>query len=146
MRTILTFVLCIGLLVGLTACATAEPEPAATPPAGSDPAAGTSLAAPEGAVPGVTELDDGTIEAEGWLAYVDIEGGFYALQDGPASDTPDVVVDVGTVVVIANSADLTVELEGLRGAYVRATGEMLDGASIRMAGPEMRVNSIELAQ
>lgn len=51
---------------------------------------------------------------------------------------PDAVI-----VVIANGADLESELKPLDGKTVVATGTRAEGVSIRMAGPEMRVEKIE---
>ncbi len=146
MRIVVVGMLIAGLVLGLVGCSSPErPSLDETPPAG-DPASGTTPAPPSGSTPGITQLEGDRITAEGWLAYIDLEGGFYAIQDGPPSDTPEVTVDVATVIVIANSVDFSAELEQLTGSYVIATGTLLDGVSIRMAGPEMMLESIELAR
>lgn len=146
MRIVLTCALTVGLVLALVGCQAAEQGTSGEIPPATDPAAGTSPAPPSGSTPGITELDDGRISVEGWLAYVDLEGGFYAIQDGPPSDTPGVEVDVTTVMVIANSPDFGSELESMSGAYVTVIGKALDGASVRMAGPEMLLESIRIAQ
>lgn len=142
-RTVLTLVLALALVFSLTACSQSEEPPVGGVDGGENPAAGTSPAPPEGAEPGVTELGDDRISVQGWLAYVDLEGGFYAIQDGPPSDTPEVEVQNNNVMVIGDAGTYEGELDSLLGVYVIATGERLDGASIRMAGPEMSLDSIE---
>ena len=141
-RTVLTLAMALALIFSLAACGQSE-EPPQSGTDGDNPAAGITLAPPEGAEPGVTELGDDRISVQGWLAYVDLEGGFYAIQDGPPSDTPEVEVQNDNVMVIGDPGTFSDELESLLGVYVIATGERLDGASIRMAGPEMSLDSIE---
>lgn len=109
--------------------------PPATPPAqppASDPAGSR-------AAPGLYELSDGSWRAIGTLEYRDLEGGTWVVVGGTEAGG-----DLGTVVaVIANPADLGSRLEALKGAVVAATGARLEGASIRMAGPEIKVATIE---
>jgi hypothetical protein len=99
----------------------------------SDGAAGTRLA------PGLYELADGSAQALGTLDYRDLEGGIWVIVGGT-----EATGDAGkTVAVIANAGELAAQLEGLRGATVIATGKKLEGVSVRMAGPEIAVTSIE---
>ena len=135
-RWIVITLLLVGL--GLVGCTGQEPSPDASgqnsssPPADS-PAGGTQLA------PGLYDLEDGSVQAVGTLEYSDLEGGFWLITGGTASEG-----NVGeTVAVIANGGDFTSELEALRGKSVIAKGKRLDGASIRMAGPEIEIESIE---
>jgi hypothetical protein len=121
------------IALALTACAKSAPEPddTATPPA-DGAAAGSRLA------PGLYDMDGGTVQALGTLEYRDLEGGFWAIIGGTEGDG-----NLGTVVaVIANGADFADDLEALEGRTVMATGKRLDGASIRMAGPEIEIDSI----
>jgi hypothetical protein len=115
------------IALALTACAKSPDEPdVATPPA--DGAGGLRLAN------GLYDMDDGTVQAIGTLEYQDLEGGFWAITGGLEGD--------GNVAVIANGADFAEELEALKGRTVSVTGKRLDGASIRMAGPEIEIDSV----
>lgn len=84
---------------------------------------------------GLYDLEDGTVQAIGVLEYVDLEGGFYAITGSPEGD--------GNIAVIANGDEFATELEALEGATVSVIGTRADGASIRMAGPEIVAESIE---
>jgi hypothetical protein len=96
--------------------------------------------ATEVAPPGLYELEEGRAEALGVLAFRELEGGFWAVV---AAYPGQEVEDAQNVAVIANPDDLDVDLEVLAGSYVRAEGTPLDGASIRMAGPELEVDILE---
>ncbi len=125
----------LALSLFLTGCATAAPGPEPTPePAPiSEPAAGLRLA------PGLYDQADGTVLAIGTLEYQDLEGGFWAVIGGTESEG-----NLGEIVaVIANAQDFAAELEALEGATVDVTGTRLEGASIRMAGPEIEISTIE---
>jgi hypothetical protein len=90
-------------------------------------------------VPGLYDLPDGSVQALGTLEYRDLEGGTWVIVGGS-----NLTGDVGkTVAVIANATDLGPKLEALKGAQVIASGTRLDGASIRMAGPEITVTTID---
>jgi hypothetical protein len=97
-----------------------------------DPAAGIGLA------PGIYELEDGIVQAIGTLEWVDLEGGFWALTDGTAAGD-----EGGNVAVLANGDELKATLEPLEGRQVSVTGERFEGASIRMAGPEIIAETVE---
>ncbi|PKQ38331.1 MAG: hypothetical protein CVT59_03665 [Actinobacteria bacterium HGW-Actinobacteria-1] len=137
MKTRILAVLVIGILaIALIGCA-AKTEPAAdqgsTPPVTGDAAAGSRLAF------GLHDLEDGTVQAVGTLEYRDLEGGFWAIVGGTEADG-----NAGTVVaVIANPEEFTSQLETLSGKTVTATGKRFEGASIRMAGPEITITSIQ---
>lgn len=129
------------LAMGLTGCASSQPETTPVAPAPSvdeqEPmpgdAAGLRLA------PGLYDLENGKVQAVGTLEYSDIEGGFWAVIGGTESEG-----NVGeTVAVIANGDDFEAELAPLKDKQVTVTGERLHGASIRMAGPEIAMESIE---
>lgn len=89
------------------------------------------------APPGLYDLPGGRKRALGTLEYRDLEGGFWVIvhriPSREASSAP-------TIVVLANGREAGAP--GLEGRYVFADGEMLEGVSIRMAGPEMRVESL----
>lgn len=131
MPLVLALILVIAL--ALTACAKSPEEPdVVTPPADGGAASGSRLA------PGLYDIEGGKIQAVGTLEWKDLEGGFWAIVGGTESEG-----NLGTVVaVIANGADFADQLEGLEGRTVMATGTRLDGASIRMAGPEIEIDNI----
>jgi hypothetical protein len=134
-----TALLVFALAISLSACAAEKPpqDSGKTPSVSQPPggAAGTQLA------PGLYKQADGTAQAIGTLDYRDLEGGTWVILGGS-----EATGDAGkTIAVIANVADLGSKLDELKGSQVVATGEMLDGVSIRMAGPEMKVMTIEKA-
>ncbi len=138
---IVSALLTLALAGSLVACGPAGvTKPAENPgsvPATSGPptdgAAGTRLA------PGLYELADGSAQALGTLEYRDLEGGVWVIVGGT-----EATGDVGkTVAVIANAGELAAQLDELKGTTVIATGKKLEGASVRMAGPEIAVTSIE---
>lgn len=132
-RIALTLLL-VGLMLAVVGCSAAPEapqEPAQTP--SESPAAGMRLA------PDLYDLEDGTAQAVGTLEYRDLEGGFWAVIGGTEGEG-----NVGEVAaVIANGSDFEAELKRLEGKTVLATGKRLDGASIRMAGPEIEITAIE---
>ncbi len=133
---ILVAILTAGLaLSGCAAQPTAPPVEVQPEPAPDMPgeAAGLRLA------PGLYEMEDGTVQAVGTLEYSDLEGGFWVITGGTESEG-----NVGTVVaVIANGQEFESQLKEIEGSAVFATGTKLDGASIRMAGPEIEIDKIE---
>jgi hypothetical protein len=106
-----------------------------TPPPveGENPAAGSRLA------PGLYDLEDGRAQALGTLGYSELEGGFWSIIGGTQAEGSE----GGIVAVIANGAELESQLTPLKGKTVIVTGTRLNGASIRMAGPEIDVTQIE---
>jgi len=109
------------------------PSPSSAP--GAAPAGSTKMA------PGLYDLEDGSAQAVGTAEYRDLEGGFWAVIGGTAADG-----DVGKIVaVIANGADYAQQFKELEGLSVIVTGTRLDGASIRMAGPEIQATSVVAA-
>lgn len=123
--------LALALVVGvaIAGCAAAESPDTGTPGDGGGAAGGLRLAN------GLYDQEDGSVIALGVLEWVDLEGGFYALTGSPDGD--------GTIAVIANADEFEDELEALVGKTVQVTGARSDGASIRMAGPEVVIESIE---
>lgn len=134
-KRLLPALLAVMIIALATACApTSEPVSGegALPPDSSG-AAGSRLA------PGLYDLDDGTAQALGTLEYQDLEGGLWAIVGGTAEQG-----NIGTVVaVVANPDEFADELRSLEGKTVIITGTRFEGASIRMAGPEIVVQSIE---
>lgn len=89
--------------------------------------------------PGLYELEDGSVQAVGTLEWSDLEGGFWVITGGTQAEG-----NVGeTVAVIANADEFSDELDALKNRQVVASGTKLEGASIRMAGPEIEVESIQ---
>ncbi len=126
-----------GLAAALAACGggATNASPAPSSPAPGAPAAGTKMA------PGLYDLEDGTVQAVGTVEFRDLEGGFWAVIGGTEAEG-----DVGkTIAVIANGADYAQQLEDLKGLSVIVTGTRLEGASIRMAGPEIKATSVVAA-
>ncbi|GAB4285425.1 MAG: hypothetical protein Kow0067_08230 [Coriobacteriia bacterium] len=88
--------------------------------------------------PGLAEDADGAV-AYGTLVYRDLEGGFWAVADGLPEEVDETTP---LVVVIANPGDLDDSFCAMKNDYVRVTGEMAEGVSIRMAGPEIEADSV----
>lgn len=86
---------------------------------------------------GLNELEDGTVQAVGILKYSDLEGGFWMITGAPGQPEDKAIA------VIANSADFEDQIKALEGKSVLAEGKKLDGASVRMAGPEIEITSIK---
>ncbi|TDB37938.1 MAG: hypothetical protein D9V44_07770 [Actinobacteria bacterium] len=136
-RKILAVLAVSMLAIALMGCASdAQVNPGegvVPPPSDGGAAAGSRLA------PGLYDLDDGTVQALGTLEYRDLEGGFWAIIGGTEADG-----NVGTVVaVIANPDEFASDLDALSGKTVTVSGKRVDGASIRMAGPEVTITSIQ---
>jgi hypothetical protein len=91
--------------------------------------------------PGLTTTEEGKAQAVGIFSYVDLEGGFWRIAESASSSGAQ---DAPTVVVIANSESLPEGASSYEGEYVRASGELFEGATIRMAGQEMIVENIEV--
>jgi len=128
----LLLALTLGMALGACASTTPSDGGDGTPPPGDD-AAGLRLA------PGLYDQEDGTVLAIGTLEFSDLEGGFYVIVGGTEGEG-----NLGETVAVVNNADeFADELEVLLGKTVSATGTRFDGVSIRMAGPEIILESIE---
>jgi len=123
-------------LAGCGVGATDEPPaPSASSTPGGAPAGGTKMA------PGLYDLEDGTVQAVGTVEYRDLEGGFWAVIGGTEAEG-----DVGKIAaVIANGGDYAQQFRELEGLSVIVTGTRLEGASTRMAGPEIEATSVVAA-
>lgn len=135
MRSRITLVLCAAVAVlALAGCTTPSSEPVVTPPPleGENPAGGSRLA------PGLYDLEDGQAQAVGTVGYSELEGGFWTITGGTQAEGNE-----GTIVaVIANGEEFASQLTALKDKTVMVTGVRLDGASIRMAGPEIQIADI----
>jgi len=131
--------LCLAVALGLTACsAPATPAAPANGPATpgaetpSDGAAGLRLAN------GLYDQADGTVMALGVLEWKDLEGGFWAVTGAPESaGDPD-----AAIAVIANVSKDDPAWTKLAGKTVTVIGTRVEGASVRMAGPEITATSV----
>jgi len=134
-KTIRSLVLVLVVPMLLVGCAPGARTTSPVPP---------SAAASRTVAPGISEWGDGQVEAAGYVTWVDLEGGFWALQDrvskSATTDRPKVVA------VLLPGAVSKEGIAALEGVYVIASGPMQGGASIRMAGPEVVVNKIAVAR
>ncbi len=138
---LMTLLLALSLAVVLAACSSPD-EPETDVPAG-EPEVGAPDEMPGGETrpaPGLYDLGDGTAQAIGTLSWVDLEGGFWAVTDPTAAEGEGATA----IAVIANGDELDGELRPLEGSMVALTGERFEGASIRMAGPEIVVETVEV--
>jgi hypothetical protein len=127
--------LAVILVLALAGCASPKPEPLPLPSPSPSPTPASGQGKLRG--PGIVKLADGTSEAYGYVRHVELEGGFWALvADNVSQETSVVVVLLPGKVAEADIAKLA-------GSYAQAKGTELHGASIRMAGPEMKVDAIE---
>jgi hypothetical protein len=130
LKRLLIIALAASLTLALAACGQQDADNGTTP---GDPSAGL--------VPqrGLMEVEGDRVNAVGTLEWIDLEGGFWAVTDGP---TPE--GDAAEVfAVIANGAEYQDELAALEERDVVVSGTRLDGASIRMSGPEMEMDSVQ---
>jgi hypothetical protein len=129
----------VALASALAGCGAGAADEPPAPPASSSPAG-----APSGSVklaPGLYDLDDGTVQAVGTVEHRDLEGGFWAIVGGTEAEG-----DAGKVVaVVANGDDYAQQFEDLKGLSVIVSGTRLDGASTRMAGPEIEATHVVAA-
>ena len=132
--TLLAVVVAASLLV-LVGCSDATSSPLPSASSSPDPATSSKLA------PGLYDLEDGTVQAVGKVEFRDLEGGFWAAIGGSEAEG-----DVGKVVaVVANGAEYAQRFKELQRLSVVITGTRLDGASTRMAGPEIEATSVVAA-
>jgi hypothetical protein len=110
--------------------------------------AGTSIGAPATSAlpasrtvaPGITEWADGTVEVTGYVQWMELEGGFWALVDRAAHVDGSRQPKVVAVLLPGPVSETTIST--FNGSYVVARGRMQGGASIRMAGPEVVVDKL----
>lgn len=135
MRTrILIAMLALAMVFTLAACAEdAEPDEGTGDPGDDGMMSGDDISGMRLAN-GLYDQADGTVLAIGTLEWIELEGGFYAVTGA--------VDGGGNVAVIANADEFADELEALLGKTVEVIGVRYDGASIRMAGPEVVIDTI----
>jgi hypothetical protein len=85
---------------------------------------------------------DGSVEATGYVVREDLEGGFWALQD--IAPTPSSVVQPKILAVLLPGSVDEKGIAALVGSYVRVGGRLAGDVSVRMAGPEVLVDAIDL--
>lgn len=139
----MTLLLALSLAVVLAACAPADEPETGAPPV--EPEVGAPGEMPGGETrpaPGLYDLGDGTAQAIGTLAWIDLEGGFWAVTDPTTAGSEG--TGPTTIAVIANGDELDGELRPLEDSMVVLTGERFEGASIRMAGPEIVVETVDV--
>jgi len=106
--------------------------------------AGCSTGPPTAPVkPGYTTGSAGSAEVVGYLSRSDLEGGFWAVYDIPPSPSSAQQPRI-LAVLVPGSVDES-GIAALNGRYVRAAGRVSGGPSIRMAGPEILVDAIDVA-
>ena len=134
-RTVLMLVVTVLVAAGLTGCSGPKPPTGGSdvaPPV-ADPTTSTRLA------PGLYDIEGGRVQALGTLEFRDLEGGFWVVVGGTQAEG-----DFGkTVAVIANGDALKQQLDALKGQSVSVLGTRAEGASIRMAGPEIVAETVE---
>jgi hypothetical protein len=136
-RPLLCAVLAITLLT--TGACSAAPEAGTTGGAPRPPGS-----AKTGSLkPGITTLGGQRVVARGWVAYVDLESGFWAVmsarpQPTESSYMPEVVA------VLLPGAVTEEQIKKMRGTFVGAEGVLQQGTSIRMAGPEVVVDGLRV--
>jgi hypothetical protein len=86
------------------------------------------------------QLADGSVEATGYVAFSQLEGGFWALYDRPVG--PAGAAQPRIVAVLLPGAVAETGIAALKGARVKVTGRLETGVSTRQAGPEILVDVI----
>lgn len=135
-RTLAVVTMFVVVLLLASGCSAGSKSGEGSKPATDAPAAGGISAAP-----GLSKLEDGRTQAIGTVTRSDLEGGFWYLRAGTGTTEEE---QNKAVVVIANGDKFEQRLKELDGKQVLAIGKQLDGASIRMAGPEMEITQIEV--
>lgn len=143
--SIVSRVLCAGVLVvavGLGAAACSAPAREGGAPGAGAGGTPTSPVVPRGSspAPGITRGAGGVATAFGWVMRSDLEGGFWALVDRPPTESRSGQPRV--IVVLLPGLAGEDAIARLQGAYAEAEGTIAEGASVRMAGPEMKVDRI----
>lgn len=135
MRTrILITMLALAMVFTLAACAEDANNDGGTEAPGDNGSLPAEDASGMRLANGLYDQPDGTVLAIGTLEWIELEGGFYAITGA--------VDGGGNVAVIANADEFANELEALLGKTVEVIGTRYEGVSIRMAGPEVMIDTI----
>lgn len=118
---------------------TTSVEPTSTPGGSGDSTSGLPPA-------GLVELSGGRVRVTGVLARIDLEGGFWAVVDAPAGIELSGEEPIVAVVLLPESGMHGADLNALAGTYMQFDGTLVEGASIRMAGPEVMVESFTMLE
>jgi hypothetical protein len=126
-----------AVVLALAGCGSPAVPPApapSTPPPGSSGKLGVR---PEA---GIADLGGGRVIASGWVAYEELEGGFWAVMDIEPSTSS--VVQPKVVAVLLPGKVGAEQMKAAEGTFVAAEGVVQEGASIRMTGPEIVVDAL----
>lgn len=95
--------------------------------------------------PGIEQIGAERVVARGWVGRSELEGGFWALyrtRPGSSSEESEAAEDGGIVAVLLPGEVSEERIARLEGTFIGAEGALQEGASIRMAGPEVVVDGI----
>lgn len=109
------------------------------------PASQTPTPAPAAHLAALEKHADGTADAWGYVTRMQLEGGFWALVKVPPYQKGLTAGGNPTIVVLLPGAVSDAAIAGNQNTFVHVTGKLATGPSIRMAGPEMTVDTIEPA-
>ncbi|MDP2182562.1 MAG: hypothetical protein Q8K99_08335 [Actinomycetota bacterium] len=149
LMAVVAAVVVMALGIALAGCGSGSVQPGETPPAESTttpeqpPGHGTGYLAP----PALVELPGGRVRAIGTLARVDLEGGFWAVVDAtPGTDLKGDEPVIAVVLLPEEDGMHGADMSALAGTYMQFDGTLVEGASIRMAGPEIMVDSFKMLE
>jgi hypothetical protein len=111
------------------------------PPSSATPTASTG---PVGAMPvrpHFEGLSGDRALASGWLRYIALEGGFWALTADPPGVKTDSPIEIA--VLLPNKVSKAA-IASHDGSYLVAQGKLSPDASIRDSGPEILVDAVQL--
>ena len=139
MKRTLPIALAVAAALTAVAIAGCTTPPSTVAPGGStgNPAAGGGPSGATRIAPGLYDMPDGTVQAVGTLAWRDLEGGFWAVVGGAGGSSDTVLA------VLAGSGKDDPAYTALAGQPVLVVGTRVEGVSVRMAGPEIKVTSIK---
>lgn len=125
--------LSVALALGAVLLAGCMPEARSPRPAGE--------VKPESEGPvdaGIYKMTGGRVQVLGQLLRREEEGGFWTIVLARPEESR-----IGTTVVIANADSVEADLNAMDGSFVSAVGSIREGSvSVRMAGPELEVDTI----
>lgn len=127
-----------ALVLALTLAGCAPRPPSGAPPGASPGPPSTGVVA----APGLYQLEDGSTQALGILAYRDVEGGFWAVVDTAIPEEADSAPILA--VVLPDAIEVGGKMAGYEGKYVNVVGKRDDGPTIYQSGPVIDAASIEV--